>query len=988
MAIRKKAFKQDLFNLYDYLTIDEQPFSDGFFNIVQFPEKLQAGKNLFKIRTNTQAFVDDSLIHVEALDFNGDPIYIEPLQYIEKDGTRVVSVYIYPDTSPGLATIYIAGRLQFFNGEQIPFSRDFNSPNHSEIPNMIWKRNVPVAPTAPNDSEIIFVEQPSLTITEVIQPYLQPINIFNVFTEQTSSLTGATLTIDPIVTTIGSSQATAPSAPAGGNTSATPNFAQQFFDFSGNQSQLNGTGGSAMVNPPLNSLYGDSLLTTTNFPLKSDMEGGILEIRDPYITVPSQTAGVVYAGDNSVLPASQIGSIGSSPFPSLNGPQGAPGTHRLSGSLKFAITTIINSTKARVAQYGGFKNSADNTYGPFKIRTAQSVTAGSGPGSFPSVGGETDVNAIDSATNFTSSFIAPTATTFTENSSSYADIIIANTEPETGDVYRIKTLYKPSGFFGDFIDLGDTILERQNILVDSASLETNITVGAAYERFGNFESLQEIETYWETASFDGTTVNYTGGANVNRINLTYNEDILIGGGTLTMEWAAGSGKEAPVDAASIFNIQKKYRPKIFRNTTYIVNFQAGLPNDIADYTTLDSNLTNNRLDVYVSGSAVTTEPQFLNISVGDINPEPNETATLQGGYANGKALGSRIGTIRSKDIAGLKANVTMQFRAESDGEMDLKFVTRNGSWLVGEIEVLADKQTGFSPNYVRVFKRIPTEHLKTPLTFKFQYFDFRSNKADLETVAYGAIFNGGNLYVQGNNNLITGSTYVASAVGTGIQMSGGKSGFLMSTKYKGFTSASEGTAPAGWLMWSGSSALKIGADTYEGVGLELIANSESFFRYRSTPSEVIIRTDKFFLGNPNSIFISGSDGNIEISSSNFVLTPAGDITASNALFDGDVSAVNFSEKIVTIDDANSGSFLITNGTGKDIVFDGSLGGDVMMNCVIDVSEGFIIKDVRVPNTGSTSYNDVEIIIRTEGMQFDDSTIGSSTSEAYPPKESA
>jgi hypothetical protein len=219
-------------------------------------------------------------------------------------------------------------------------------------------------------------------------------------------------------------------------------------------------------------------------------------------------------------------------------------------------------------------------------------------------------------------------------------------------------------------------------------------------------------------------------------------------------------------------------------------------------------------------------------------------------------------------------------------------------------------------------------------------------------------------------------------------MSGGKSGFLMSTKYKGFTSASEGTAPAGWLMWSGSSALKIGADTYEGVGLELIANSESFFRYRSTPSEVIIRTDKFFLGNPNSIFISGSDGNIEISSSNFVLTPAGDITASNALFDGDVSAVNFSEKIVTIDDANSGSFLITNGTGKDIVFDGSLGGDVMMNCVIDVSEGFIIKDVRVPNTGSTSYNDVEIIIRTEGMQFDDSTIGSSTSEAYPPKESA
>ncbi len=274
------------------------------------------------------------------------------------------------------------------------------------------------------------------------------------------------------------------------------------------------------------------------------------------------------------------------------------------------------------------------------------------------------------------------------------------------------------------------------------------------------QKLQEIEKYWETGSFNGTAVNYSGGANVNRIGLSYNEDILIGGGELTMEWAAGAGKEAPIDGSSVFNIQKKYRPKIYRNTTYIVNFQIGLPNDIGEYTSADPNITNNRLDVYVSGSAVTTETQFLNIAVGDINPEPNTEQTLQGGYANGKQLGNRIGSIRSKNIPSLKASVTMQFRAEEDGEMDLKFVTRKGSWLIGEIEVLADKQTGFSPNYVRVFKRIPTEHLQTPLTFKFQYFDFRGNKADLETVAYGALFNGGNLYVQGNNNLITGSTYV------------------------------------------------------------------------------------------------------------------------------------------------------------------------------------------------------------------------------------
>ena len=961
MAIRKKAFKKDLANLYDYLTRDDQPFSDDYFNVVQFPEQLTAGKNLFKIRTNNVIFVDRSLIHVEVLDFNGNPIYVEPLQYIEKDGTRVISIYIYPDTSPGLATVYLAGRLARYNGEPVPFSRDFNSPDHADIPNMIWSRRVPVAPTQPNDTEIIFVEQPSLTISEVIQPYLQPVNVFNVFTRQTSSNAGATLEIVPVPSTISSEQQTAAQAPAGGNTAATPTFATQFFDFSANQTTLDGTGGSEMVNPPINSLYGSSKLITTNFPLRSDMEGGILEVHDSQITVPGRTAMNL---SSRVLPSTQI----ATEYGIDTG--NAQSSQQLSGSLKFAITSVVNNTTAFVAQYAGFKNEADNTFGPFKIRTGQNASPTGltlpGGGQTYAPTSETDISIIDSASDFTASFIAPTAVVFTENSSSYADIIIANTEPETGDVYRIKTLYKPSGFFGDFIDLGDTILERQNILIDTGSLETNITIGAAYERFGNFESLQEIQEYWVTSSI-GPGLNYT--------NVSFNEDILIGGADLKMEWAGGSTYEAPIDAAGVFSIDPKYQVRLYRNTTYIVNFQVALPNDIESYTSLDSNLTNERLDVYVSGSSVTTEPQFLNIAVGEINPEPNTDATLIGDFADGKVLGNRIGTIRSKPVPGMVARVTMQFRANENGRLDLKFVTRKGSWLVGEVEVLADKQTGFSPNYVRVFKRIPTEHLKTPLTFKFQYFDFRGNKAELESYAYGAIFNGGNLYVQGDNNLITGSTYVSNEIGSGIEMSGQRSGYFRSTKYEGFTSASAGTGPAGWLMWSGSSALQIGADTYEGVGLELIANSESFFRYRSTPSEVIIKTDKFFFGSETTQFISGSDGILEISSSNFHLTPAGDVTASNALFTGTALANAILNKTITITAANSGSYFdevtaddTSNTPAYNLVLNGSNGGEIVtsvnINCALarpifkyvipDYGSGAESTDIRIENNNANT----------------------------------
>jgi hypothetical protein len=53
-----------------------------------------------------------------------------------------------------------------------------------------------------------------------------------------------------------------------------------------------------------------------------------------------------------------------------------------------------------------------------------------------------------------------------------------------------------------------------------------------------------------------------------------------------------------------------------------------------------------------------------------------------------------------------------------------------------------------------------------------------------------------------------------------------------------------------------------GGVPYSGVGLELYANTSSYFRYSTTDSEIDVRTDKFFFGNPSSSYISGSNGNL------------------------------------------------------------------------------------------------------------------------------
>tara|TARA_R110001599_G_scaffold67850_4_gene191327 strand:+ start:2257 stop:5379 length:3123 start_codon:yes stop_codon:yes gene_type:complete len=112
--------------------------------------------------------------------------------------------------------------------------------------------------------------------------------------------------------------------------------------------------------------------------------------------------------------------------------------------------------------------------------------------------------------------------------------------------------------------------------------------------------------------------------------------------------------------------------------------------------------------------------------------------------------------------------------------------------------------------------------------------------------------------------------------------------------YKGFASASDGTGPKGWMMWSGSEELS--GSSYSGVGMELVAGSESYLKFdaSSTGAELDIKAKKFFIGTPSTQYISGSSGNIEISSSLFHLDPANSslIIGAGTTINADLSVNN------------------------------------------------------------------------------------------------
>ena len=191
--LEKRVTKIDLENYPTIEFRDTSLISDGIFDVVEFPNRLTAGKNLIKLRANnSNILVKNSKIHIEILDSNGNPIYYEPLNYLEHDGTRVIAIYIYPNkTAPGIGTIYLAGRTKadLDTGVRIPFSKNWKDVNYINNPNILWSRTIAIAPeNSKNGTEIIFTRPyPRATVRERVNRYFQPINLTDVAVARSGS---------------------------------------------------------------------------------------------------------------------------------------------------------------------------------------------------------------------------------------------------------------------------------------------------------------------------------------------------------------------------------------------------------------------------------------------------------------------------------------------------------------------------------------------------------------------------------------------------------------------------------------------------------------------------------------------------------------------------------------------------------------------------------------------------------------------------------
>lgn len=425
----------------------------------------------------------------------------------------------------------------------------------------------------------------------------------------------------------------------------------------------------------------------------------------------------------------------------------------------------------------------------------------------------------------------------TENSQSFAFIQIQGLEPATGDVSRVKVFTNNNGTVGTWELINDIELEETEIFVPStASLYPDKSIGV-------FTSQSIINTYWEGKSYNG--IQTLAPATLTWTTASIENGMQISSGSLNLE---------NTDQVLVAQIKSSYAGIFLASSSYKVSLDA-------IGTTVSA--TPAKLAVYVSGSSFYQDPtDFFNQSFST-------------------KLGKRIGEIVVTGTTQRFDDKTFSFESDYSGTGTLLLVVESGQWIVSDIHVTSDNDAGYTPNYTRIKSYVNTPHkIDNQINFKVEYYNVNGEKSKQISYVNNKDWEGGNRYIDGDYSMLTGSLYVADSLNSGVAISGyPNSGFIRSLGYEGYASGFPG-----FLLWSGS-ALP-GQNTkynnpYAGVGLELYANTASYFRYSTADDEIEVRTDKFFFGNPSSSFISGSNGILSISSSKFVLSAQGNVTASS-----------------------------------------------------------------------------------------------------------
>ncbi len=172
MAIIKKF--SPFLGLDDFsVFIDDTERDSIYFNVTELESTLTGGKNAFLFE-GSECFAKGSNIRFEALDVEGNTLFIEPGKKFGKtfrEGTSIViAIHVYDDTPIGLGSLSILGELESYfdeDGNKVPIPEEFRGR-----PNIRWTQSFKINPKLPNKTPVRFFKRPTFSVTEIEKPLL------------------------------------------------------------------------------------------------------------------------------------------------------------------------------------------------------------------------------------------------------------------------------------------------------------------------------------------------------------------------------------------------------------------------------------------------------------------------------------------------------------------------------------------------------------------------------------------------------------------------------------------------------------------------------------------------------------------------------------------------------------------------------------------------------------------------------------------------
>jgi hypothetical protein len=884
-VLRKRLQKQDLTNI-DTFIIDSKTEST-YFNVVSLEEIISGGKTTFQI-LGSKYLVPDAEIKIELLDSNGNPVFIEAIKYLGDKPSRHISIEVYGDTPAGEGKLTILGSAEdLADGTEIP-------EEWKGLYNVKWERNVFIDPQEKNVDNIIFQGEavgfgkldryrlPSLDVSEQIRGVVVPSGSGG--STETGFVTKSLFT--------------------GGNYKANSSPFDRFIDINDlsgeseegflfdspdyeNQTSLNvysskpdiisddeiasGLGNdlddelyeSFHGKPPIHRPFPEE----DDFPIIREDDVAVAQvIPDPNFTgkgtLIKRTSGDVFRSEFAG------GIFRAEPSVNLQQVKNVAGQDFISSSFTASIVAVHSPDLIEIDR-------------PFTIQSNRTKDKGK------------KFKVPHQATSFKIDF-EPAGQTQNSGSGesttifrSFAEITIKNMKTFSGDVHRVKTYTRGYSNSSPFNLISDRLVEASDVLNDRSSPTLS-------QKIGVFKNQNQLDKYW-------VLKRRTLGPKVPSISTS--GSISFGNRTepAMMNGVHISGSNGGADETIVFET-KLSNLKIRPDVDYELKLRPVLKVGEKDVLQPDGGVEQKaraKVRFYISGSKVNQNNPSIKLgnAVNDFGDPIKVTKTTDENYGNVVTLeqgdsDNSVGKLLDFSIVKIPFRPSFNRDVVVNDDTKLQIEVESGELFLGRVELIPATETNFSPDEFTFVAPMPKLRTKPDIfDFRIEFLNRDGKKSDYIALKDQIQFEGENEVIQGGNNLLTGSLFVGNTIGQGVEIGGTNSAFIRSVGYHGFSSASmkaNGTG-SGFMIFSGSVLPNLsGSDNYRGIGLELHDGDDSFLQYRtevgaSSSSLFKVQSKDFFFGKSgsNGAFISGSNGNLEMSSSQFHLDTEGNISASN-----------------------------------------------------------------------------------------------------------